>query len=93
MRRQAALGIRGAVAFLLVILGLPLVNWLLPNVANARVGGFTLSWLFLGVLFHPLTWVLSGWFVRASDTLENQITRENQTIKAPSQTNQTSESR
>jgi hypothetical protein len=81
MRRQGVLGLRGAVVFLLIILGLPLVNWLLPEVANARVGGFTLSWLFLGVLFYPLTWALSGWFVRASDKLEAQITQENHNIK------------
>lgn len=76
MRKQAALGVRGAIVFLVVIFGLPLVNWLSPNLANARVGGFTLSWLFLGILFYPITWVLSGWFVRASDTLERQIAQE-----------------
>lgn len=71
MRRQARLSVRLALLFLTLILGLPLVNLYLPDVANAPVaGGFTASWLFLGVLFFPITWALSAWFIRASDAIE-----------------------
>ncbi len=71
MRRQARLSVGLSVLFLALILGLPLVNLYLPNVANAPVaGGFTASWLFLGVLFFPITWALSAWFIRASDKIE-----------------------
>ncbi len=73
MGRQAALSLRVAAVFLILIFGLPVVNWLLPDLAGTRVGGFTLTWLFLGVLFYPLTWVLSGYFVRESDRLEAEI--------------------
>ncbi|RYG87894.1 MAG: DUF485 domain-containing protein [Alphaproteobacteria bacterium] len=76
MSRQATLSLRVASVFLVLIFGLPMVNWLLPNVAGARVGGFSLSWLFLGVLFYPLTWLLSGYFIRASDKIENELAVE-----------------
>lgn len=75
MRRQAALSLRVASVFLLIILGLPLVNWLAPQVAGVSVGGFTLSWLFLGVLFYPVTWLLSGYFIRRSDQIEDEMTQ------------------
>ena len=76
MRRQAALSIRVAAIFLLLMFGLPLVNWLLPQVANASVGGFTFTWLLLAVLFYPITWLLSGYFIRASDRIEAEIAAE-----------------
>ena len=81
MGRQAALSLRVATVFLLLIFGLPLVNWLLPLVAQARVVGFPLSWLFLAVLFYPITWLLSGYFVRESDRLESKIVAEYKTPK------------
>jgi len=76
MGRQARLSLRVAVVFLVLIFGLPLVNWLLPEVAQTRVLGFPLTWLFLAVLFYPLTWALSGYFVRESDRLEEAIVAE-----------------
>lgn len=76
MGRQAALSLRVAAVFLVLIFGLPIVNWLLPDLAGMRIGGFTLTWLFLGVLFYPLTWLLSGYFVRESDRLEAEIVAE-----------------
>jgi uncharacterized membrane protein (DUF485 family) len=76
MRRQAALSIRVAAIFLILIFGLPLVNWLLPQIAEASVGGFTFTWLLLGVLFYPITWLLSGYFIRESDRIEAQIAAE-----------------
>jgi uncharacterized membrane protein (DUF485 family) len=77
MRRQLALSLRVAAVFLTLIFALPLVNWLAPGLASANVGGFTLSWLMLGVLFYPITWLLSGYFVRASDAIEAAIARDN----------------
>ena len=70
MRRQARLSLRVASIFILLILGLPLFNYFLPELANRNVGGFTFSWLFLGVLFYPITWLLSGYFIRESDRIE-----------------------
>lgn len=76
MGRQAALSLRVAAVFLVLIFGLPVFNWLMPEVAGARVGGFTFTWLFLGVLFYPLTWLLSGYFVRESDNIEAKLVEE-----------------
>ena len=36
-----------------------------------RVGGFTLSWLVVGVLFFPFVWIISYVFIRRSIALEN----------------------
>src|SRR4051794_10736857 len=72
MRRQAGLSIRVAALFLLLVLGLPLVNQYLAPLAQARVAGFSVTWLFLGVLFYPITWVLSAYFVRASEAVEQE---------------------
>jgi hypothetical protein len=35
------------------------------------VGGFTLSWLILGVLFFPYVWIIAKWFIVRSIALEN----------------------
>ncbi len=70
MRRQAGLSVRVASVFLVLILGLPLVNRYAPAIAQARIWGFPASWLFLGLLFYPVTVALSVYFVRASDRIE-----------------------
>jgi uncharacterized membrane protein (DUF485 family) len=70
MRRQAALSIRVAIIFILLLIGLPLFNYFKPEIANAQIGGFTWTWLFLGVLFFPITCLLSVYFVKNSDRLE-----------------------
>lgn len=70
MRRQARLSLSVALIFVIMIFGLPLVNWLYPEIANTPVLGFTATWLFLGVLFYPITWLLSAYFVRKSDRIE-----------------------
>jgi len=72
MRRQAALSLRVAALFIVMVLGLPLVNYYLPKLANTPLLGFTATWLFLGVLFYPITWLLSAYFVRQSDRIEDE---------------------
>jgi uncharacterized membrane protein (DUF485 family) len=76
MGRQLRLSLRVAVVFVLILVGLPLINLYLPDLATTNIAGFTLSWLVLGVLFYPLTWVLSFWFVRDSERLEDELIRE-----------------
>ena len=71
MRRQATLSLRVAAIFLVMIFGLPLVNYYLPTLANTPILGFTATWLFLGVLFFPITWLLSAYFIKASDQIED----------------------
>lgn len=76
MRRQAGLSLSVASVFLVMILGLPLVNRFLPEVASYPIFGFPASWLFLGVVFYPITVALSVYFVRKSDRIEAEIQQE-----------------
>lgn len=71
MRRQLKLSILCAAAFLGMLLGVPLANYFLPGLMATRVGGFTLSWLLVGVLSFPAVWVISWYFIRRSIWLEN----------------------
>lgn len=71
MQKQAKLSLRVAIIFLVMVLGLPLFNYFLPALANTQVLGFTATWLFLGVLFFPITWILSAYFIRESNQIED----------------------
>jgi len=71
-RRQLTLSIILASAFLSALVGLPLLNYLAPDLMARRVGGFTLSWLVLGVLFFPFVWAIAWVFIRRSMRLETQ---------------------
>lgn len=70
MKRQLKLSISCAAAFLLLLLGLPLLNYFAPELMATRVGGFTLSWLLLGVLFFPYVWIIARLFISRSMALE-----------------------
>ncbi|MEY5012802.1 MAG: hypothetical protein RLY69_517 [Verrucomicrobiota bacterium] len=70
MKRQLRLSLACALAFLLLLLGLPLLNYFAPQFMARRVGGFTLSWLVLGVLFFPYVWIIARWFITRSMALE-----------------------
>ncbi len=58
------------------LLGLPLLNYFAPQLMAMRVGGFTLSWLVLGVLFFPFVWVISFIFIKRSIALEEDEVRQ-----------------
>jgi len=73
MRRQARLSLGIASIFLTMLLGLPLVNRFLPSLANYPIFGFPASWLFLAVIFYPITVALSIVFVRRSDRIEDEF--------------------
>ena len=70
MRRQLKLSVACAAAFLVGLIGLPLLNYYAPALMATRVAGFTLSWLLLGVLCFPLVWAISYYFIRRSIWLE-----------------------
>lgn len=72
MRRQLRLSVACAGAFLVALLGLPLVNYFAPGLMATRVAGFTLSWLILGVLFFPFVWIISYAFIKRSIALEEE---------------------
>ena len=72
MKRQLRLSIACAAAFMIVLFGLPLLNFFAPDFMATRVGGFTLTWLILGVLFFPFVWGISGVFIKRSRRMEGQ---------------------
>jgi uncharacterized membrane protein (DUF485 family) len=71
MKRQLKLSISCATAFVLILFGMPLLNYFAPVLMATRVGGFTLSWLMLGVLFFPYVWIIAKIFINRSIALEN----------------------
>lgn len=72
MRKQLKLSVACASAFVVALFGMPLLNYFAPELMNRRVGGFTLSWLILGVLFFPYVWVIAFIFIKKSIALEDQ---------------------
>lgn len=77
MARQLKLSIVCALAFLVVLLGLPLANYFAPEFMATRVfGGFTLSWFLLGIGFFPAVWTISFYFIKRSIALEEEEVRE-----------------
>jgi uncharacterized membrane protein (DUF485 family) len=75
MKRQLKLSITCATAFLILLLGLPLLNYFAPELMARRVGGFTITWLILGVLFFPYVWIIARYFITRSMALENDEVR------------------
>ena len=76
MRRQLRLSIVCAAAFLVALLGLPLLNYFFPDAMATRVFGFTLTWFVLGVLFFPFVWIIAWLFIKRSIALEEEEVRE-----------------
>ncbi len=70
MKRQLKLSIACASAFIVLLFGLPLLNYFAPAFMAQRVGGFTLTWLILGVLFFPYVWIIAKVFIIRSIALE-----------------------
>jgi uncharacterized membrane protein (DUF485 family) len=69
-KRQLKLSIACAATFLVALLGMPLLNYYVPELMARRVFGFTLTWLILGVMFFPFVWIISWLFIRRSIALE-----------------------
>jgi uncharacterized membrane protein (DUF485 family) len=76
MRKQLKLSITCALAFLIVVLGLPLANYFAPELMATRVFGFTLTWFLLGIGFFPAVWVISFYFIKRSIALEEEEVAE-----------------
>lgn len=75
MKRQLKLSISCATAFLLLLFGMPLLNYFAPELMARRIGGFTVSWLVLGVLFFPYVWIIARIFITRSMALEDAEVR------------------
>ncbi len=75
MKRQLKLSVSCATAFLLLLFGMPLLNYFVPELMARRIGGFTVSWLVLGVLFFPYVWIIARIFITRSMALEDAEVR------------------
>jgi len=76
MRKQLKLSIACALAFLVVLLGLPLANYFWPELMATRILGFTLTWFLLGIGFFPAVWCIAFYFIRRSIALEEEEVAE-----------------
>ena len=74
IRHQLMLGISVAAVFLVILLGLPLMNLLFPELVAMRVAGLPMSWLALAVLVYPLVWFLAVYFVSTARKNEDEFT-------------------
>ena len=72
MRKQLKLSIACALAFLLVLFGLPLANYFWPELMETRILGFTLTWFLLGIGIFPAVWIISFVFIKRSIALEEE---------------------
>ncbi|MCC6234760.1 MAG: DUF485 domain-containing protein [Verrucomicrobiales bacterium] len=73
MRRQLRLSVFCAALFLVMLIGLPLLNYHFPEWMSVRVlGGFTLSWFLLGIGVFPAVWFIAWFFIRRSMALERE---------------------
>ena len=70
---------------MVLLLGLPLGNYLFPELMAARVFGFTVTWLILGIAFFPLVWLIGWVFVRRSIALEALEASEAAPVSASAQ--------
>lgn len=73
IRRQRRLALSVAGVFLVLLLGLPLVNLFLPSVAALPVFGLPLTWVLLAVLIYPLLWLLGWYFSTTARALEDEF--------------------
>lgn len=73
IRRQLALALSVASAFLLLLFGLPLFNLLFPELSGLPLFGLSLSWLLLAVLIYPILWLLAYYFVTTSQKFEDEF--------------------
>lgn len=73
IRRQRRLALSVAGVFLALLCSLPLLNLLLPRLADLPILGLPLAWVLLGILVYPLLWVLGWYFTTTAATLEDEF--------------------
>jgi putative solute:sodium symporter small subunit len=76
MRKQLKLSIACALAFFIVLLGLPLANYFAPELMAKRFFGFTMTWFVLGIGFFPAVWCIAFYFIKRSIRLEEEEVKE-----------------
>lgn len=63
--------------------GLPLLFWLVPDLAAQRVVGLPLAWLLIGVLAYPFLVGVGWWYVRSAERNEDDFTDLVETVDRP----------
>jgi hypothetical protein len=63
-----------AAVFLIILLGLPLMNLGFPGLVQMHVLGLPMAWLALAMLIYPFVWVLAWYFVATSRKYEDEFT-------------------
>lgn len=72
MTSQFSLSFKLFLVFIVILLGLPVMNYIAPEMMNVRMFGFTFTWFFLAVLIYPITWIISWVYVKTSIDLEHE---------------------
>lgn len=72
MSTQFALSFKLFLVFIVILMGLPVMNYIAPDMMNVRMFGFTFTWFFLAILIYPITWLISWVYVKTSITLEEE---------------------
>jgi len=70
IRSQRRLAIVCAVAFIVVLVAVPLVFVLVPSLDEATVGGVPVSWIVLGAGFFPVLIAIAALYVRTASRNE-----------------------
>lgn len=74
LRRQLRLSLIVAALLLALLLSQPLLAWVLPAYAAARLFGIPLPWVVLGALTYPLMTVLGLVYVRGAENTDDDFT-------------------
>ena len=73
VRAQLGLALRLAAVVLTVVIAIPLLNAVFPNLAAVTVLGLRLNWLVLGVLVYPLLYGVGRLYVRLAEQGERDF--------------------
>ena len=74
LRAQLRLAVVVVVLLAVLVGGLPLVFWLLPQVTEQRLLGMPVAWGLLGFLVYPVLVAIGWWYVRAAERNERAFT-------------------
>lgn len=73
IRAQLRLGLLVLAVVGVLLLGLPLVFWLMPELRSVRAVGIPLPWLLLGVFVHPALIGAAWFYVRQVERNEREF--------------------
>ena len=74
LRAQLRLGLTVLLLLAVLVGGLPLAFWLLPDRTSVHVLGMPLAWGLLGFVVYPVLVLLGWWYVRAAERNEAAFT-------------------